>query len=500
MSSQGQRWKLSTEDFEAAKKLIQSYNATEDDTSNASEVWRLRIGKSVFTLYSSGTLYNNQATSEEILQLRDELSNLSGSEFQETGQDILIGLDETGKGELVGHEVLCGVCYPSGISNEIKEIIGLANTKSRRTFEYWDEIFTKINPLIGRGLVFQTQTIPPWHIDKYNTNKIMDVVYKRIISDLIHGLPLDKLSIVLDNYQIGDNLQGYFNSLKKKNVEILVLEKADDKYIEAKLASILAKRERERIMKGINSRFRIDGISVGSGNASDDRTKKWLQAWKESKNPWPWFVKQSYSTIRKIDRLEGLSRKIDPPIRHELLSRDTQNQFQQGLLSSETLRISCPSCGSELQGVLITIDSSRDYNARCPSCKKVVSDLSMTLQYYNGVIIPDTSAILASILSKDLGQGSEHFFENFKILLHSKVYDECDNKGGRAELGRIGDFSATGRIKMEKVDDVDTYDTVDKQVILSAKKHNAIILTADMGQYALGIGNNIFGISLKFNQ
>jgi len=53
---------------------------------------------------------------------------------------------------------------------------------------------------------------------------------------------------------------------------------------------------------------------------------------------------------------------------------------------------------------------------------------------------------------------------------------------------------------MEKIDDVDTYETVDKQIILSAKKHNAIILTADMGQYTLGIGNNVFGISLKLNQ
>jgi ribonuclease HII len=497
MSSQGQRWKLPAKDFENAKNLILSFNATEDKTSNASEVWRLRIGKSVFTMYSSGTLYNNQATSEEILQLRDGLSNLAGSEFQDTGYEILMGLDETGKGELFGHEVLCGVCYPSNLSEEIKDVIGLANTKSHRTFEYWDEIFAKINPLTGRGLSFQTHTIPPWHIDKYNTNKIMDVVYKRIISDLIHGIPLDQLSIVLDNYQIGDNLQGYFNSLEKKNAKILVLEKADDKYIEAKLASILAKRERERIMNGINSRFRINGISPGSGNASNDRTKKWLEAWKESKEPWPWFVKKSYSTIRKIDGLTGSGHKVDPPIRHDLLSKNTQDQFQQGILSSETLRISCPECGSELQGVLITMEGTRDYNARCPACKKVVPDLSMTLQYYNGVIIPDTSAIFAGILSKDLGLGSEHFFENFKVLLHSKVYDECDNKGGRAELGRIGDFAATGRIKMEKIEDVDTYDTVDKQVILSVKKHNAIVLTADMGQYALGIGNSVFGISLK---
>lgn len=499
MSSSGAKWTIPVENFDEIKELIQSYNSTEDDVSKSNtEIWRLRIGKSVFTLYKSGTLYNNQATSEQVLELREKIANYSTSELKKTGCEILLGLDETGKGELAGHEVLCGVCFPSNLFDEIKSTVGVANTKSHKSFEYWDEIFSKINPLKGRGLTFHIQTIPPWHIDRYNTNRIMDVVYKRIISDLTHGLPLDKLSIVLDNYQIGDNLSGYLHSLEKEGVKIIVSEKADDQFLEAKLASILAKRERERIMNGINARFKVKGLSIGSGNASDDRTKKWLKAWKETKEPWPWFIKKSYSTIRNLDGLTGNIKKIEPPIRHDLLTKDAREQFQKGILSNEVLRISCPSCGSELQGIMITLDS-RNYDARCPSCKKVVPDVSMTLQYYNGVIIPDTSAILTGILSKDLGQGSTHFFENFKILLHSKVYDECDTGGGRKELGRMGDFATAGRIKMEKIEDVDTYDTTDKQVVLSAKKHNAILLTADMGQYALGVGTNIFGISLKFS-
>ena len=64
-------------------------------------------------------------------------------------------------------------------------------------------------------------------------------------------------------------------------------------------------------------------------------------------------------------------------------------------------------------------------------------------------------------------------------------------------MGLIGDFASTGRIKMERIEDVDTLDTIDKQVILSTKKHNAILLTADMGQYSLGIATNMFGISLR---
>jgi len=151
----------------------------------------------------------------------------------------------------------------------------VADTKSRKTFEYWDKLFSELDLLQAKGLLFITQTIPPWHIDKYNTNKIMDVTYKKIIAELIRNLPLEKTSLVIDDYQIADNLIGFLHSLEKKGVTIKIQQKADDKFLEAKLASILAKREREKMMSGINQRFKIDGVPPGSGNLSDPETKVW---------------------------------------------------------------------------------------------------------------------------------------------------------------------------------------------------------------------------------
>jgi hypothetical protein len=56
LSSTGQKWIIKNEHFDEIKELIQSYDSSEDDTSNSdTEEWRLRIGKSVFTLYKSGT-------------------------------------------------------------------------------------------------------------------------------------------------------------------------------------------------------------------------------------------------------------------------------------------------------------------------------------------------------------------------------------------------------------------------------------------------------------
>lgn len=499
MSSSGQRWKIDEKDFEKVKELIKSYGATEDDTSNNStETWRLRIGKSVFTLYSSGTLYNNQATSQEVLELKDKLSGFSTSEFKNTGYELLMGLDETGKGEVIGHEVLCGALFPSILIKEIKETIGVADTKTHHMFEYWDDLFSKIDPFLGKGLVFFTQTIPPWHIDKYNINKIMDIVYRRIISDITRNIPLEKTSIVVDNYQIGDNLNLFLKNLSAKGAKVIIEAQADDKYLEAKLASILAKREREKIMKGINEHFKIEGLEVGSGNTSDIKTRKWLEAWKKSNQPWPWIVKQSFSTIRKLDNKKGKATKVDPPIRQELLTKKSRSLFEEGKLSTENLLISCPECASELKAVMITMSKSSKYDGRCPSCKKEIQDLKTTLQYYNGTIIPDTSAIITGIFSKDLLNGGK-FFEGFTVLLDPRVVDECDNEGGRAELGRLGEIAAIGRIRLLYLPAVESYEAkTDDEVIIAAEKNNAIILTADMGQYVKGVGKNLFAIALKF--
>ncbi len=492
MAEKGKKWTIPSEKQDEVKQLILSYGAVEKDVSkNQYQVWRLAVGKSNFDLFTSGTLYNNQATSGEVLELREKLSDFSSSNFLDTEKEIKIGLDETGKGELFGHEFLCGVAFPRSLTKEIDETIGVADTKSRKTFEYWDKLFSDFDLLQGRGLRFITKTIPPWHIDLYNTNKIMDVVYKKIIADLVRDLPLEQTSIVIDNYQLDDNLRYFLRGLEKNGAIVKIEEKADDRFLEAKLASAIAKRNREKMMKGINERFKIAGQQPGSGNLTDPDTQNWIKKWKESGQEWPWFVKKSVSTIWKLDGKIGKVKKIDPPIRHELIEKNAKKLFEEGKLSVSSLRISCPHCGSELNAVKLTPDATMRLEGRCISCNKVITDLNTTLFYYNGYILPDSSAILSGTLSKDLHKGK--FFENFTVLLHPRMLEECDNPGGKAELGKISDIANTGRINQITLQDVIDYDTkADDEIVNSAKKNNAIILTKDRGQYAKASGFDVF--------
>jgi len=486
------RWIIPSEKHDEVKQLILSYGAVKKDVSkNQHQVWRLAIGKSIFDLYKTGTLYNNQATSSEVLELREKLSAFSTSNFLDTGKEIKIGLDETGKGELFGHEFLCGVSFPKSLTEEIKETIGLADTKSRRTFDYWDKIFSGLDLLQGKGLHFITRTIPPWRIDLYNTNKIMDIVYKKIIADLIRNLPLEQTSLVIDNYQLDDNLRHFLQALEKKGALVKIEEKADDEFLEAKLASAIAKRDREKMMRGINERFKINGQQPGSGNLTDPDTQKWLKMWKEGGKEWPWFVKKSVSTIWKLDGKIGKVKKIDPPIRHELIAKNAKKLFEEGKLSVSSLRVSCPHCGSELNAVKLTPDATMRLEGRCVSCNKVITNLNTTLFYYNGYIVPDSSIILSGYLSKDLQKGK--FFEDFTVFLHPRMLEECDNPGGKAELSKISDIANTGRINLITLQDTINYDTkADDEIINAARKNNAIIFTRDRGQYAKASGFDVF--------
>jgi ribonuclease HII len=73
-------------------------------------------------------------------------------------------------------------------------------------------------------------------VDKYNINKIMDVVYQRILSQFFRKIPMDKCRIVIDDYGVGPTLNRFLNFLKQQNAEAIVAHDADENYLEAKIA------------------------------------------------------------------------------------------------------------------------------------------------------------------------------------------------------------------------------------------------------------------------
>ena len=59
--------------------------------------------------------------------------------------------------------------------------------------------------------------------------------------------------------------------LEKQGAEVIVSNNADEKYLEAKTASLISKWQCELVIKQINENpnYQIGGLSIESGNASD---------------------------------------------------------------------------------------------------------------------------------------------------------------------------------------------------------------------------------------
>jgi len=482
---------------EKIKIYLLEHGGVEEETKSTHEEWRVKFSDSTFTCYKKGTLYSTPSNSNDpaVLEAWRYIDSIVGSRYVLPTRDFLVGLDETGKGEVIGHTVLTGVIFPKDIFKQIDMIVGSADTKKRHDFQYWDGIFKTLDRLRDLRFHFITEKIPPWHVDKYNLNKIMDVVYQRILSILFRQAEPSRCRIVLDDYGIGPMLKRFLRFLEKQGAEVVVTQNSEDKYLEARTASLISKRTREAVIKAINENldFQVDGLSMGSGNAGDKQTSEWLRKWHASGKEWPWFVKQSFRTVWQIEGKTGKPRKVIPPVRDDLLSPEFIEEFNKGHLSVQSLSIVCPHCGEINKGIYYAISE-----AKCSACRKFISNLNLTLRYYCGYVVPDSSVILKGLLSKDLE--NQKFFEDFTVMISPVVRKECDTRGGKKEFERLAKFAAMGRINLEwpgRVEDVpDGLTSIerDERIMESVLEYNAIFLTADNQAKAHAIAKGVFTI------
>src|SRR5205807_2268996 len=101
--------------------------------------WRVRFADATLTCWENGTLFSSSSRKgdPEVEAAWAHVASLTKPRFVQSERPFMIGLDETGKSELVGPLTLVGALVPSRLVPRLVEIVELAETKTRHSLPYW---------------------------------------------------------------------------------------------------------------------------------------------------------------------------------------------------------------------------------------------------------------------------------------------------------------------------------------------------------------------------
>jgi ribonuclease HII len=190
---------------------------------------------------------------------------------------LILGIDDAGRGPLIGPMVLAGVLINKDQDVKFKR----HNIRDSKTVEQPERVkqakFIKENSLAHKIVKTQADEIDHSLNTGTNLNTLEAKEAAKIINNLnIQKYHKEKIKVIVDCPSI--NTLAWKNTLisfveYKENLEFFVEHKADANHPSAAAASILAKTTREEEVAKIKKKYG----DIGSGYPSDPSTKEFLK-------------------------------------------------------------------------------------------------------------------------------------------------------------------------------------------------------------------------------
>ena len=193
--------------------------------------------------------------------------------------NLILGIDDAGRGPVIGPMILAGCLIKEGIQDELKKL-GVRDSKqlTPKRREFLESVIKE------KAEAFCVKVSHPEEIDNTlssgtNLNALEAKMAASIINEINKSSKVDgaKMRVVLDCPST--NRTAWRETLilqveNLSNLEIVCEHKADVNHVSVSAASILAKQERERQMDTLKEKY---GPSIGSGYPSDPKTKMFLE-------------------------------------------------------------------------------------------------------------------------------------------------------------------------------------------------------------------------------
>jgi len=207
---------------------------------------------------------------------------------------IICGIDEAGRGPVIGPMVVAGVWADEDEEEMLKKMNvkdSKKHTKKRR-----EELSKRIREMFFYNFI----VVQPEDIDALRQAMSLNELEVHIFAKVGR---LRKADVYyLDSADVDEERFGH-DFLKEIGFETNVISKheADVNYPIVSAASIVAKVERDRKLEEIRKEIEPElGMPLGSGYPSDERTRLFIKKWIEKFGDVPPHTRRSWKTIRKI--------------------------------------------------------------------------------------------------------------------------------------------------------------------------------------------------------
>jgi ribonuclease HII len=207
--------------------------------------------------------------------------------------ETIAGMDEAGRGPVLGNMVLCGAMFEQSALDELKAA-GVKDSKliSPRRRETLAQVIAE------KALGVEIVEFSPAEIDEFrlvkkiNLNELEAKTFAHVIDRLKPKLVyLD--SPDPDPKLFEQRIRNYLRSEPK-----LVIENfADRNYVAVAAASIIAKVRRDQRVAELHRKYG----DLGSGYPADPRTIAFLERWVREHGELPEFARKSWETAQRIE-------------------------------------------------------------------------------------------------------------------------------------------------------------------------------------------------------
>jgi ribonuclease HII len=218
---------------------------------------------------------------------------------------LIAGLDEAGRGPIIGPLVVASVLIPEELSPQFTSM-GVKDSKML-TAGTRTELAERIRGLALKICVIEAQ---PTEIDEavHRLGKLRKLNYleAQLMANAIADVRPDEAYVDAPDVREGRFAEQIREILPPdlKQLKIISKHHADRIFPAVSAASIIAKVRRDEVAEELRRKYG----DFGSGYLSDHKTLDFVRAWRQAHGDYPSIVRRSWKTIKEIERGYGQSR------------------------------------------------------------------------------------------------------------------------------------------------------------------------------------------------